>query len=91
MISSKPSNITVSQSACKKTGLLFSKSKHSKGSHDQNMTVSTIFAELLILLLQNLVLTVHYHKPECPMEKWDCCVQGQGHSKSQNVDECLSR
>ena len=55
MISSKPSNITVSQSACKKTGLLFSKSKHSKGSHDQNMTVSTISAELLILLLPDLV------------------------------------
>ena len=24
---------------------------------------------------------VHYHKPECFMEKLDCCVQGQGHIK----------
>ena len=23
---------------------------------------------------------VHYHKPECLMEKWYCCVQGQGYS-----------
>ena len=28
-----------------------------------------------------LGLIVHYHKPECFMEKMDCCVQGQGHSK----------
>ena len=28
-----------------------------------------------------LGLIVHYHKPECFMEKLDCCVQGQGHSK----------
>ena len=26
-------------------------------------------------------LIVHYHKPECFMEKLDCCVEGQGHSK----------
>ena len=28
---------------------------HSKGSYDQNMTVPTVFSELLILLLANLV------------------------------------
>ena len=28
-----------------------------------------------------LGLIVHYHKPECFMEKFDCCVQGQDHSK----------
>ena len=28
-----------------------------------------------------LGLIVHYHKPECFMEKSDCCFQGQGHSK----------
>ena len=27
---------------------------HSKGSYNQNMTVSTVFAELLILLSQNV-------------------------------------
>ena len=51
---------------------------HSKGSYDQNVKVSTIFAELLILLLAKL-------------EKWDCWIQCQGHSKFQNVNECLSR
>ena len=34
---------------------------------------------------------VHYHKPECLMEKRDCSVQGQGHSKFHNVNEWLSR
>ena len=28
-----------------------------------------------------LGLIVHYHKAECFMEKLDCCVQDQGHSK----------
>ena len=28
-----------------------------------------------------LGLLVHYHKPECFMEKLDCCVQDQGHIK----------
>ena len=28
-----------------------------------------------------LGLIICYHKPECFMEKFDCCVQGQGHSK----------
>ena len=28
-----------------------------------------------------LGLIVHYHKLECFMGKWDCGVQGQGHSK----------
>ena len=38
-----------------------------------------------------LGMMVHYHRPECLMEKWDYCVQGQGHSSFQNVNECLSR
>ena len=71
---------------------------HSKGSYDKNMTVSTIFSELLILLQPNffvVVLIVHYHKPECLMMKFGCCVldygiQGQGHSKGSKC-ECLSR
>ena len=32
---------------------------------------------------------VHYHKPECFMEKLDCCVQGQGHSKISNCQWML--
>ena len=31
-----------------------------------------------------LCLIVHYHKPECFMDKLDCCVEGQGHSKISN-------
>ena len=38
-----------------------------------------------------LDLMVHCHKSECFMEKWECCVQGQGHSKFQNFNECFSR
>ena len=72
----------MSWSACKKLGFL--------GSYDQNMIVFTIFAELLILFATKLGLMVHFHEPECLMEKWDCCVQGEGHSKFQNVNECLS-
>ena len=34
---------------------------------------------------------VHYHQPECFMEKLDCCVQGKGHSKISKCNECLSR
>ena len=33
------------------------------------------------LFATKLGLIVHYHKPECFMEKLDCHVQGQGHSK----------
>ena len=59
---------------------------HRKGSYDQNITISTVSSELLNLLLATkLGLIVHYHKPECLMEKLDCCVQGQGHSK---VSKC---
>ena len=34
---------------------------------------------------------VHYHKQECLKEKLDCYIQGQGHCKFQNVNECLPR
>ena len=37
-----------------------------------------------------LGLIERYHKPECFMEKLDCCVQGQGHSKISKC-QCLSR
>ena len=28
-----------------------------------------------------LNLVVQHHKLECPVEKWDNCIQGQGHSE----------
>ena len=45
------------------------------------MTMSMVSFELLILFATKLGLIVHYHKPECFMEKLDCCVHGQGHRK----------
>ena len=63
---------------------------HWKQSYNQNMTISTRSFQLLIHFATKLGLIVDYDKPECFMEKFDCCVQGQGH-KFQNVRECLSR
>ena len=42
---------------------------HSEGSYDQNMTLSAIFSELLILQQPNMVLMIHHHKPECLLKK----------------------
>ena len=46
-------------------------------NYDENKTVSTISSELLILLPQ-IGLIEHFHKPESFMEKLVCCVQDQG-------------
>ena len=55
---------------------------YSKGSFDQNMTVSTIYIFWTgDSFATKLGLIVHYHKPDSFMEKLDCCVQGKGHSK----------
>ena len=65
MIFSKPPNIVTKlgivmhhnelECHAKKIVRYFQGQGHSKGSYDQNMTVSTVSSELLILLLQNLV------------------------------------
>ena len=52
---------------------------HSEGLSNQNMTVFTLFSKLLVCLQTDVV--VQHHKPECPVEKWDYCVQGLGHSE----------
>ena len=56
-----------------------------------NMTVSIIYSELLILLGDQLSLTVHVHKLECLVKRLLCCIQGQGHSEGyeMNVNVCL--
>ena len=37
-----------------------------------------------------LGLLVQHHKLECPVRKWDYCIQGQGHSKGLNcVCDCV--
>ena len=96
MISSKPTKHFVSnfgivmhhyESEChaKRFICYFQGQGHCKSWYDQIVTFSAVSLELLILCCQftKLGLIVHYHthKPECFMEKLDCCVQGQGHSK----------
>ena len=54
---------------------------HSEGLYNQNMTIFTISYELLVHLQPNLVLIVSHRKLECPVGKWDYCIQGQGHSE----------
>ena len=100
MISSKPPNflpnlvlwcIVLSGSVMKKDLFAVFKVKVTARAHMvRNDSVYHIFwtADLLAL---KLGLLVHYHKPECLMEKLDCCVQGQGHSNISSVNECLFR
>ena len=84
--------------SCEKVGLLFSRSgSQRKGSYNENMTVYTIFSELLILLPPNCCcfLIGYYHRPECLMKLLDCCVldygiQDQGHSRGSKC-QYLSR
>ena len=63
----------------KKHGFHLQGQGHGKGLCDQSMTVYTISSKLLIFLHPNLM--IYYHKPDCPMKKWDDCVHSQGHSK----------
>ena len=46
-----------------------------------NMTISIICSELMILLGDQLSLTVHVHKLECLVKRLLCCIQSQGHSE----------
>ena len=64
---------------------------HSKGSYDQNMTVSTVSSELLILLLQNLVW---WYIIVSQSVLWRNCIavfKVKVTAKLQNVNDCLSR
>ena len=47
-----------------------------------NMTISLICSELLILLGDQLSLTVHVHKL---VKRLLCCIQGQGHSEGSEL------
>ena len=60
---------------------------HSKGSYDQNMTLSTISADSLAT---RLGLMVHRYMPECLVKKMDYC-NGQCYSEGSKPQECLSR
>ena len=57
---------------------------HSEGLYNQYMTVYFLLLYLLncwFFFVTELGLIVQYYKPECPVEKLDYCVQGQGHSE----------
>ena len=41
-----------------------------------NMTISIICSEVMILLGDQLSLTVHVHKLECLVKRLLCCIQG---------------
>ena len=91
MISSKPPVIlvpnsvswciTVSRTACKKIDLLFSRSRSLHAliwsKHDNFYCIIWTADPFAI----KLDLIVHYPKPECFMEKLECCVHGQSHRK----------
>ena len=50
-----------------------------------NMTFSIICSELLIFWGDKLSLTAHVHKLECLVKRLLCYIQGQGHSKSSEL------
>ena len=94
MISSKPPNILfpnmllwciiVSQCVMQKYWLLFSRLRSLQEliwSKYDNFYCIFWTADPFAT---KLALVVHYHKSEYFMEKLDCCVQGQGHSKISN-------
>ena len=54
---------------------------HNEGLYNQNMTISTIFQTAGPFAIK-LSLVVQHYKPECPAEKLDYCIQGQGHSEN---------
>ena len=63
---------------------------HSKGSCDQNMTLSTISSTLLISWQQNLVWWYIIISQSVLWKKMDNCIQSQGHSEGSKC-QCLSR
>ena len=72
-------------------GCYFQGQGHSKGSYDQNMTVSTVSSELLILLLQNLVWWYIIISLSVSWRNWIAVFKVKVTAKLQNVNDCLSR
>ena len=76
--------------SCKKIDLLFSKSSSLQELISKYDNFYCIFWTADHFATK-LGLIVHYHKPECSMEKFYCCAQGQGHSKILEFNEWSSR
>ena len=53
-----------------------------------NMTISIMCSELMILLGDQLSLTVHVHKLECLGKRLLCCSQGHSEGSELLVNVC---
>ena len=49
---------------------------HSRGLHNQNMTIFYYIFYTTGSFATKPSLIVQHHKPECPVEKWNYCVEG---------------
>ena len=67
--------------SCKKIDLLFPRSRSLQELLWSNYDDFWVIFWPTDTFAIKLGLVVHYPKPECCMEKLDCFVQGQGHSK----------
>ena len=54
---------------------------HSEGLYNQTLTIFTVSSLTAGPFATKSGLIVQHHKSECPVEKWDYCIQGQGHSE----------
>ena len=75
--------------SCKKIDLLFSRSGFAIFTARAHMIKIWQFYCIFWTadpFAAKLGLILHYHKPECFMEKLDCCAQGEGHSKILKYD-----
>ena len=61
-----------------------------KSSYDQNMTISSVSFDLLILLLPNLVWWYIIISQSVLCRNWNVLFKVKITAKSQNVNECLS-
>ena len=62
----------VKQSVMNKGWFAIIKVKVTVRTHNQNMTVSAISSELLIIFGSKLSLVVHHHKPKSLAKRLDC-------------------
>ena len=97
IISSKPPKIGIvmhhlePECHVKRLVCYFQDQGHSKGWYDQNMTVSTIFSELMICLLPNLVWYCIIITLSILWRFWIAVFKVKATAKFQNVNEYLSR
>ena len=75
--------------SCGKTVHCLECQGHSEGLYNQIMTSFTYYIfQTAGPFAAKLGFIVQHYKPECPVEKWDYCVQGQGHSEGSKC-QCM--